>query len=66
MKKTKIVGILAGVIGGAVGIVGGAYATYKANKRFKEYKELKSEIDAIPHPINYDYNKKRGSYDRKN
>ena len=64
MKKRKIFGIVAGVIGGAAGIVGGAYATYKANKRYKEYKDLKTEIDSIPHPIDYNYGKKRGSYDR--
>ena len=63
MKKRKIFGIVAGVIGGAAGIVGGAYATYKANKRYKEYKDLKTEIDSIPHPI--DYKKGRYPYDRK-
>ena len=55
MKKTKMVGIIAGVIGSAVGIAGGVYASYRANKRYKEYKNLKTEIDAIPHPIDYDY-----------
>ena len=49
MKKR--IRIIAGVTGAVAAIATGVYASWKWNTKYRNYKQLKEEIDALPYEI---------------